>query len=858
MPAAPLKAYRAKRNFAVTAEPDGAAAASAAGGGMFVVQKHAAKRAGLHWDFRLEHDGVLWSWAVPKGPSLDPADRRLAIHVEDHPVAYAEFQGSIPAGEYGGGTVETWDRGTWRPLGDPDAGMHDGEIRFVLDGKRLRGRFTLVRLRRRDPRDNAAWFLIKGHDEAAREGAGAAVLEKDPAPAKQSATAAARRRSGAPIPGAVRGAPPADQAPQLCRLVDQPPAGDDWLSEIKFDGYRLLAWKTGEKVRLVTRNGLDWTDRLPAVAHAVAQLGVDRAVLDGELVALRKDGVSHFADLQAALSAGRDGDLHVMLFDLLALDGWDLRPSKLIDRKRLLEGLAAWTGRLRYSAHVQGDAAGLLDRARTTGLEGIVCKRAEAPYRAGRGGAWVKVKCLGREELVVLGWTPPAGSRVGLGSLHVGYYDSQGGLHYAGGVGTGFSDRELGALRRRLDGLKAKRPDGLVVAGDKPEAAINWVRPELVAEIEHAGWSGAGRVRHAVYRGLREDKPARQVVRAVADAAPPAAKTGAPGRIVVARAPKRAEVVVGGVALTHPDRPLWPGITKRDLADYWTAVAPHALPGLARRPLAILRCPDGIGGEHFFQKNGHGHLPAPIREGSVRGSPYLAIDDVDGLIAMVQMAAIELHPWGAPEADPLRPDRLVFDLDPGAGVAFGQVVAAAKDVRDRLKRLGLASFCRTSGGKGLHVVVPLAPAADWDRVRQFCHAFAETMAEDAPERYVAHVKIADRAGRILIDWLRNGFGATAVASFCPRARPGAGVATPLAWTEVTAKLDPAAFTVRTVPARLARQRDDPWAGFDDLAQQLPDITADDPAKAAPKTRRSGSGSVVVARRPRPRTPKEKA
>jgi bifunctional non-homologous end joining protein LigD len=684
--------------------------------------------------------------------------------------------------------------------------------------------------------------------------------------AKRSASVAARP----PLDGARRGALPPDQAPQLCKLVEAPPDGDAWISEIKFDGYRLLAWKRQGTVRLTTRNGLDWTERLPTVAAAIAKLAVGAAVLDGELVALRPDGASSFADLQAALSAGRDKTLHFYAFDLLAMDGWDLRPCRLLDRKRALEGLTDWTGLLRYSAHMPGRAAAMWRETCAMGLEGIVCKRADAPYRAGRGSAWVKVKCVGREELIVLGWTPPAGSRTGIGALHLGYFDPEGRLHYAGGVGTGFSVSELTALRRRLDGLQAPPPTALLVAGDPLDTAIQWVRPELVAEIRYAAWSGAGRVRHAVYLGLRADKSPKEVVRDVAD--PEAARTvfaprgrrrtelkaeDAPrtpsGRIVVAKAPKRAEGVVGNVTLTHPDRPLWPGITKRDLAEYWTKVAAHALPGLARRPLSIVRCPDGVAGPHFFQKNGHGHLPAQIREGSVSGSPYLAIDDVDGLVALTQMSAIELHPWGAPEADALHPDRLVFDLDPGEGVAFNQVVAAAREVRDRLKQLDLESFCRTTGGKGLHVVVPLQPDADWNRAKDFCHALAETMVQDAPDRFVAHVKIADRSGRILVDWLRNGLGATAVSSFCPRARPGAGVATPLAWAEVTAKLDPAAYTVLTVPARLAKLKQDPWSGFDDLRQRLPDLKMSGGKSAAPKPR--AGGGVVVARKPKSRRPR---
>jgi bifunctional non-homologous end joining protein LigD len=854
MPDTSIRSYRTKRRFAVTPEPSG----SGEGGrsGVFVVQKHSAHRAGLHWDFRLEHDGVLWSWAVPKGPSLDPGDKRLAIHVEDHPVDYADFQGVIPDGEYGGGKVETWDRGHWEPIGDPVAGMKKGDIAFTLRGERLNGRFTLVRLRNRDKRKAEAWFLIKGHDENAVEGGTAPSLESKPLPAPKKEAAAEP-----PIAGAKRRALPADQAPQLCESSDEPPAGRHWISEIKFDGYRLLAWITrGGDVRLMTRNGHDWAAKLPAVAKAIGKLDVESAVLDGELVALRADGTSSFADLQAALSDGRDRTLHFHAFDLLALNGWDLRPCRLLDRKELLAGLSNWKGMLRLSTHVAGNTDKMRRNACKMNLEGIVCKNADAPYRAGRGKDWLKLKCLGREEFVVLGWTPPARSRVGLGALHVGYFDPDGQLHYAGGVGTGFSDVSLAALRKRLDAMASGPPADMRVAGDPPEGTIQWVRPELVIEAQYTAWSGAGRLRHAVYLGQREDKAPRDVVRDVADAqaertvfgtaaSAPKRVPAAASRIVVARAPKSSGKRVGNVEVTHPDRELWPGISKLDLAEYWVKVAPHALAGLARRPLSVVRCPDGVGGETFFQKHAHGKLPPEIREGAVSGAPYLAIDDADGLVALAQMSAIDLHPWGASEADPLHPDRLVFDLDPGESVRFGAVVAAAYDVRDRLRCLGLESFCRTTGGKGLHVVVPLTPQADWTHAKDFCHAFAETMARDAPDKYVAHVKIADRRGRVLVDWLRNGLGATAVASFSPRSRPGAGVATPLAWAEVTPKLDAGLFTLRTIPARLAKLKRDPWEGFDTLAQQLPKLDRS-PEPAAPAERRGGS--IVTAQKPRPR------
>ncbi len=860
-----IRSYRAKRDFAITGEPEPAPRRGKRPAPIFVVQKHQAHRAGLHWDFRLEHDGVLWSWAVRKGPSLDPADKRIAAHVEDHPLDYADFEGTIPDGQYGAGAVELWDRGTWQPLDDPDEGMRKGELRFVLDGKRLHGRFTLVRMKpragQRSGQDN--WLLIKGHDEAERKGADAPTIEQQaPAP-----TRTRTRRDEPPAEGAVRAELPQRQAPQLASVTDKPPEGQGWVSEIKFDGYRLLCWLDHGKVRLLTRNGLDWTDRLPAVARSVAGLRAETALVDGELVALEKNGVSSFPALQAALSAGRDGALYLQLFDLLHLDGWDLRECALLDRKRVLSGLSDWRGMLRYSDHQVGNAAGLLREASGMGLEGIICKQAEAAYRAGRGHGWLKLKCRGREEFVVLGWTPPGGSRTGLGSLHLGYYDPRGKLHYAGGVGTGFSDHELGRLAERLAELASDPPKALVMAGDPLPKTINWVRPELVAEIQFAAWSGSGRVRQAAYLGLREDKAASEVVREPADPEaerktirppagdPQAAKRGpvvaVPPRrgsaIVTARAPQRKGVIVGNIELTHPDRELWPGITKRDLAEYWKAVADHALPGLARRPLAVVRCPDGIGGQRFFQKHGHGTLPSAVRQGEADGQPYLVIDDTDGLIAMAQISAIELHPWGATEADPMHPDRIVFDLDPGDGVAFTDVVKAALDVRDQLRRLGLTSFCRTTGGKGLHVVAPLEPAADWDAVKPFCRAFAETLSQEQPDRFLSTVRKADRRGRILIDWLRNGLGATAIASFSPRARDNATVATPVAWDDVDRKLDPATFTLRSVPERLARLRADPWEGFATLRQHLPDL-ASEPRAAS----RKGRATIVTAARPKRR------
>jgi bifunctional non-homologous end joining protein LigD len=672
---------------------------------------------------------------------------------------------------------------------------------------------------------------------------------------------------------------PRTQEPQLCAVADEPPEGGEWVTEIKFDGYRLLVFVENGQARVVTRNGKDWTDRLPAVARAAAALPVRAALLDGELVALRADGASSFPDLQAALSAGQDEGLYLYLFDLLHLDGWDLRPCRLLDRKQVLQGLTSWSGMLRYSDHHQGDASQMRRAACRMHLEGVICKEADAPYHGGRGHGWLKVKCQGREEFVVLGWTPPRGSRTGIGALHLGYHDHQGRLHYAGGMGTGFSDAELSRLRSRLDALTGAPPEGLMIAGDPLEKAIRWVRPELVVEVQFTGWSGAGRIRHAVYLGEREDKTADEVV---LDPLPDpdaerAAMTPRPGigaasparvsiavppvrakeaRIVTAHAPKARAESHGAVSITHPDRELWPGITKHDLAEYWEQVAPHALPGLAQRPLAVVRCPEGIDGQHFFQKRGHAGLPAQIHEGEAAGSPYLAIDDLDGLLALAQMSAIELHAWGASEADPLHPDQIVLDLDPGEGVAFTEVVAAAQEVRRRLKVFGLAAFCRTTGGKGLHVVSPLQPRADWDEVKAFCHAFAETMSQEAPDKFLPTLRKIDRRGRILVDWLRNGLGATAVASFCPRARPGATVATPLEWKEVTPALDPGIFTLRTIPQRLKKQRTSAWRGFEDARRPLPEIPrvslSVNPPQAAEQTATRTSKRPVIVFAPRPK------
>jgi bifunctional non-homologous end joining protein LigD len=858
-----IQTYRARRNFGSTPEPAPAAQNRQRQQTIFVVQKHAARR--LHWDFRLEHGGVLWSWAVPKGPSLDPADKRLAVRTEDHPLEYAEFSGTIPAGEYGAGTVETWDRGTWQPKDEPEAALAKGELKFTLTGARLNGGFVLVRLKPRATERAENWLLIKEHDQHEARGIDAKQLEDTTPPPRRDAGALAAQKERPPAPQAVRGPPSDDPRPQLASPIDAPPSSDGWLSEFKFDGYRLLASKNGDEVRLLTRNGHDWTARLPTIARAVAQLAASTALLDGELVAMSEGGVSSFPLLQQALSDGADGKLLYYLFDLLYLDGWDLSGCRLIDRKEALAKLDDWPDVLRYSDHVRGDIEAVRQQACAMGLEGIICKQEAAPYRPGRGRSWLKVKCTGREEFVVIGFTPPAGSRIGIGSLHLGYYDAERNLHYVGGVGTGFADPELARLRERLDALAADPPGHLLYAGEKPDTAITWVRPELIAEVRFAGWSGSGRIRHATYLGLREDKSAAEVVQPVHDPEakrvtlkarrsaivraaapktasnpsgskpPPSKPPGSSKAVSAARRPERSaprdSETLEGVRITHAARELWPGISKRDLAAYWIAVAKFALPELGGRPLALVRCPEGFAGERFFQKHGKPGFPAQIRGGHVGPAPYLVIDDLPGLIACAQVAAIELHAWGSRESDGEHPDRLVFDLDPGDGVSFAEVVRAAFEVRQRLQAVGIESFCRTTGGKGLHVVASVRPRADWTATRAWCRAFAEAMVADSPGRYVSRLAKVERRDRILVDWLRNGLGSTAVASFSPRARAGATVATPVGWREVTDTLDPTGFTLATVPARL-KKRADPWPGFGEMEQYVPDAT-----KKAPATKR---------------------
>jgi len=821
-----LETYRQKRDFSATPEPEGRLAP--AGGMSFVVQKHDATR--LHYDFRLEMDGVLKSWAVTKGPSLVAGERRLAVEVEDHPLAYGDFEGTIPKGKYGGGTVLVWDRGTWSPVGDPQEGYERGRLEFELDGRKLAGRWYLVRMSRRpgERRDN--WLLIKAEDEFARPQGARDILEERPesvksgrqladvagrsrpspgankAPSRRPARPAAAGEAALPDPATLKGAKeaalPAFVEPMLATLVATAPTGPQWLHEIKFDGYRLAARIEARRIKLLTRGGLDWTKKFgKAVFTDLQNLPVGAALIDGEMVVETDAGASDFSALQADLSSGRYDRLVFYAFDLLHLDGYDLRSLPLIERRALLERIVAGAGgTVRFSHHFDDSGAMVLRHACRLSLEGIVSKLRDAPYRAGRGRSWVKSKCSARQEFVIAGYVPSTVSRKLVGSLVLGVYEG-GRLHHVGRVGTGLSRAVAEDLARRLERLRIDTsPFGSPLTADEARQ-VKFVRPELVAEVEFRAWTADGQLRHAAFRGLREDKAAEEIVREK----PKSTKAPRPQRRTV--------------RLTHPDRLYWPdeGVTKEGLANYYADVWRLIAPFVVERPLALLRCPKGINGARFFQKHawkGINSNIVPVDDPQdPNGEPFLAINDLDGLMALVQSAVLEIHPWGSTLSDWERPDMIILDLDPGEDVAWPAMIEAAREVRERLADAGLAAFVKTSGGKGLHVVAPLKPEAEWPEAKALASTLAEAMAADSPERFVATISKSKRHGKILVDYLRNQRGATAVAPYSTRARPGATVSTPLTWEELGPDIGPGHFTVVNLPTRLAALAADPWDGF---------------------------------------------
>ena len=876
-----LETYHSKRNFEATPEPRGSRRKSK-GGNSFVVQKHDARR--LHYDFRLEKDGVLLSWAVTRGPSLVPGDKRLAVHVEDHPLDYGEFEGTIPKGEYGGGTVLLWDRGTWKPIGDPDKGLKKGHLEFELDGEKLHGRWHLVRMpsRRGEKREN--WLLIKGEDEFARSPNEPDLLEERPesvktgrkieeiageepgwssktgkieksgkskaAKSKKTAENGAnaqkktpdqaetpgqeQQTNNLPVPTAIdpsriKGAKKSDYPgfvePELATLKAAPPLGERWVHEIKFDGYRIQARLDHGKVKLLTRKGLDWTAKFPSIADAVSGIDADTALVDGELVSEDSGGISRFSLLQQDLKAGRGDRMVFYAFDLLYLDGADLRPLPLTGRKEVLAKLIGTKARgpLRLSESLTEPGPALLKHACRLGLEGIIAKRAAAPYRSGRGHDWLKIKCSDRQEFVVAGFMPSTADPHAVGALVLGVND-RGKLKYAGRTGTGFTHETARALYRRFKAVARKTsPFEPVPKEERGRRGPVWIEPETVVEVDFRGWTHGDRVRQASFQGLREDKSAGDVVREQPAAA--AAVATAPRKRSAPVKPRKGKETVGQVTLTHPDRIYWQdaGITKRDLADYYASVWKRMQPHVTGRPISLLRCPEGAEGQCFFQKHARAGIPEEfLHLVAEKGDKIISIDDLDGLIALVQGGVLEVHVRGSTIDNRERGDRLVFDLDPGPGTGWRDVIAAAREVRERLSRVKLTSFLKTSGGKGLHVVVPIAPAP-WATVKRFCHAVALSMEKDGPDKYLSTAAKAGRQGRIFIDYLRNSREATAVAPYSTRARPGAPVSVPIDWSELGSLKSAAQYTVRNLAQRLSRQKKDPWAAIGRTRQALPDF-----------------------------------
>lgn len=823
-----LKAYRAKRDFSITPEPSGTGSGKTETALSFVVQKHWATR--LHYDFRLELDGTMKSWAVPKGPSFDPNDKRMAVHVEDHPISYNSFEGEIPPGQYGAGKVIIWDKGTWIPLEDPRKGYRAGKLKFELRGHKLKGHWALVRMRNKEEQKQEPWLLIKEKDEYVRPSSEYSVVDEMPdsvadlrlpesqKPLKsarsglaETSSVSTKKKKTALPDNAVKAGLPHMLRPELATLVDGPP-GDpaEWIYEIKLDGYRMLARIDDGSVRLFTRNGNDWSHKLPDLVKAIGKMSMKSGWLDGEVVVLNEKGIPDFQSLQNAFDSSRTQSIIYYLFDMPFYNGHDLRTVPLVERRELLQKLfeKPQPEQIRFSDIFDAEPEDILASACGLGLEGVIGKRKTSLYVSQRSTDWIKLKCKNRQEFVIGGYTDPKGSRTGIGSLLLGFYDEDKKLRYAGNVGTGFSEKTLRDLKSKLDKVSAERSPFAHASGIDKKA--HWVEPLLVAEVSFGEWTRDGHIRHSVFLGLRSDKKAEVIVRE---------------KPAHADTVKHASSIPSSVKITNPDRVIDPstGFTKIDLIRYYSLVAPLMLEHLKGRPVSLVRAPDGISGQLFFQKHWEKENMPGVEQLDPDldpdHQPLLEIETAEGLLAAAQMNVIEFHTWNATKDAIGKPDRMTFDLDPGEGVEWPLIQEAAHLVNVFLKELGLKSFLKTSGGKGLHVVVPIRRLRDWDTVKGFSQAVVQHLAATIPTRFAAKSGPRNRVGKIFIDYLRNGFGATTVSGWSVRARPGLGVSVPLAWEELESLMSSTRWSASNIHERLDKGND-PWADYKETRQSI--------------------------------------
>ncbi len=877
-----LERYRSMRDFKITQEPSGKQGSRASSDNKialpFVVQKHAATR--LHYDFRLGWNGVLKSWAVAKGPSYYPGDKRLAVQVEDHPIEYGGFEGTIPKGQYGGGSVMIWDYGDWKPLVDVDKGLAEGSLKFELHGQKLKGKWALVRMRGHGERpDKPNWLLIKERDSFARSADDPAITDEAPDSAitqrsteeiarsedhvwnsnrgdrngavdrSNAASASGRAAAGktskpsarrsALLKSAPRTAFPDFITPQLAQQATKPPSGKDWVHELKLDGYRIqihvqsTPGRGGKEreAKLLTRKGLDWTERMPDIAHAAAELPVENAILDGEVVALDDKGRSNFADLQAAFQEGKEKYLTYFAFDLLYLDGHNVCDLPLLERKELLADVFSQLDRnspLRLSEHLEADGEKVFREACALGAEGIVSKLANAKYAPGRGNSWLKAKCILEQEFVIGGFTYPSNGSRGVGALLLGYYEG-GKLRYAGRTGTGFTQATQRMLRGKLDALEQKQPSFVEIPREARQNA-HWVKPVLVAQVAFTTWTRDNLVRQAAFKGLREDKPAKEVVREIAVAPEQASGSVAAAGKAKADRSRTSDSKAKGMTklpITHPDKVLdaESGMTKQQLAEYYLAVAERMLPHVVDRPLSVVRCPDGIGKPCFFQKHVGMGLSKGVNSVSIANpksgekEDFLTVNSAEGVVGLAQMGVLEVHTWGSRNESLEMPDRIVFDLDPDTAIQWKTLAASAEELRDRLKKLGLQSFLKSTGGKGLHVVVPIKAEYGWPVIKEFAHRLVQSMEKDNPKLYITKMTKAARKNRIYLDYLRNDRQSTSIAPFSPRARSGVPVAMTLDWKELKSDRVPV-FHVTDFEDWKARLRHDPWKEMESTKQRL--------------------------------------